>query len=67
MNQAFVINLDFRKNRFKEVQQEFLPFGIECERFSAIRHEKGALGCTLSHLALIARAKEENWPWVMVL
>ncbi|MBX9577070.1 MAG: hypothetical protein K2W97_01170 [Chthoniobacterales bacterium] len=67
MNNAFVINLDSRKKQFKEVQREFLPFRIECERFSAIRHERGALGCTLSHLALIARAKEEGWPWVMVL
>ena len=67
MNKAFVINLDSRKKRFKEVQREFLPFGIKCERFPAIRHERGALGCTLSHLALIARAKEEGWPWVMAL
>lgn len=67
MNKAFVINLDSRKKCFKEVQREFLSFGIECERFPAIRHERGALGCTLSHLALIARAKEEGLPWVMVL
>lgn len=67
MNKAFVINLDSRKKQFKEVQREFFPFGIECERFPAIWHERGALGCTLSHLALIARAKEEGWPWVMVL
>ena len=67
MNKAFVINLDSRKKRFNEMRQTFKPFGIECERFPAIRHERGALGCTLSHLALIARAKEEGWPWVMVL
>lgn len=67
MNKAFVINLDSRKRCFKEVKREFSSFGIECERFPAIRHERGALGCTLSHLALIARAKEEGWPWVMVL
>ena len=67
MNKAFVINLDSRKKRFKEMRQAFKAFGIDCERFPAIRHERGALGCTLSHLALIARAKEKGWPYVMVL
>lgn len=67
MNKAFVINLDSRKKQFKETQQAFAPFGIKCERSRAIRHERGALGCTLSHLELIAHAKEKGWPWVMVL
>ncbi|MBM3856794.1 MAG: hypothetical protein FJ390_02385 [Verrucomicrobia bacterium] len=49
------------------MKRAFKPFGIDCERFSAIQHERGALGCTLSHLTLIARAKEKGWPYVMVL
>lgn len=67
MNQAFIINLDSRKKFFRELRRALKPFGVECERFRAIRHERGALGCTLSHLTLIARAKEEGWPWLMVL
>lgn len=66
MNKAFVINLDSRKEQFKEVQRAFKPFAIKCERFRAIHHENGALGCTLSHLELIARAKRKSWPYVMI-
>jgi|GEM_PF-4499262 len=33
MNKAFVINLDSAEKEFQEVQNAFLPFGIECERF----------------------------------
>ena len=66
MNNAFVINLDVHPEHFAEVQREFAPFGISCKRFPAIEHSNGALGCTLSHLALIARAKKEGWPWIMI-
>lgn len=67
INKAFVINLDSKQEQFHEVQQAFEPYGIECERFSAIRHEVRQVGASLSFLTLIAQAKKEKAPWVMIL
>lgn len=67
MNKAFVINLDTQQEQFEEVKKTFLRYGISCKRFPAIEHEKGTIGCALSHLEIIAKAKKENWPWVMVM
>ncbi len=67
MNKAFVINLDSKLEQFQEVRDAFLPYGIECERFSAIRNEVRQVGASLSFLTLIALAKKEAWPFVMIL
>ena len=67
MNKAFVINLDSKPEQFQEVQQAFLPYGIECERFAAVVDKKKEIGKTLGFLSLIERAKKEHWPWVMIL
>ena len=67
MNNAFVINLDSRREQFEEVQRSFEPYGISCERFSAIEHEEGFVGCALSHLKIIEQAKNNRWPWVMLM
>lgn len=66
MNKAFVINLNDRQQEFKRVERAFRPYGISCERFLAKEHPQGAIGCALSHLEIIAHAKEHDWPWVMV-
>ena len=67
MNSAIVINLDSRREQFEEVRRSFNPYSISCERFSAIEHEEGFVGCALSHLKIIEEAKKNHWPWVMVL
>lgn len=66
MNNAFVINLHSRSEQFEEVRRSFEPYGISCKRFSAIKHSEGFVGCALSHLEIVAQAKKNDWPWVMV-
>jgi len=64
-----IINLDFRKDRLDHITQElekvktFKPM----ERFSAIRHENGTIGCWLSHQTLVKQAKENNEDMILVL
>jgi glycosyl transferase family 25 len=47
------INLDKREDRKKHILAELKKFGIPEEkiiRFSAVQNERGALGCSLSHM-----------------
>lgn len=67
MNKAFVINLDTHPEIFEEVQQELSPYGIECERFVVTRDSNKQIGCTMTHLELIAQAKEKKWPYLMII
>ena len=63
------INLDERADRRAEVAAElesvFPPDKIH--RFSAIRHQYGAIGCSLSHIAVIEMAKANGWENVLVI
>jgi hypothetical protein len=67
VNRAFIINLDTQEELFTEVQQQMLPYGLVCERFVVTPDEHKQIGCSISHLELIARAKEEGWPYLIVL
>lgn len=67
MNKALVINLDSHEKWFTAVQQAMLPYELECERFIVTPDEHKQIGCTMSHLELIARAKKERWPYLIVL
>jgi glycosyl transferase family 25 len=63
------INLNERTDRRAEVEAELLRvFPAErVERFAAIRHSQGAIGCSLSHLAVLERAKVAGWRNVLVV
>jgi glycosyl transferase family 25 len=37
------------------------------ERFSAIKHDVGIVGCAMSHIAILKRAKQEGWKSVLIL
>jgi glycosyl transferase family 25 len=65
---VFYINLDDRKDRRNMVEKELKKIGIEnATRFSAIKMENGALGCSLSHLKCIQMAKENEWDHVLIV
>ena len=63
------INLDRRTDRRAEIEAELIRIGLSGERFAAIERKPGpgALGCGLSHLAVLQKAKQEGWPNVLVL
>jgi len=64
---TLVINLDKRKDRWDEVQQEFKSWTPRVERVSAIQYSPGWKGCTLSHRKVIEIAKERHYPWVLII
>jgi glycosyl transferase family 25 len=69
IHRVVYINLDERTDRKLEVQGELrkmFPDDI-VERFPAIRHVHGGIGCTMSHIAVLERAKAEGWPNVMIV
>ena len=72
----YCINLDRRPDRWEHASEQFQKFGINVERFSAIDHKQldnippniqsGAYGCTLSHLGIIERCKNDNVENVLI-
>jgi len=63
---AFYINLDRRTDRRAEFEEEARKMGLEVERFEAISHAVGGIGCARSHLEVIRLAKARGYPSVLV-
>ena len=67
---AFVINLESRPDRLQQFRANMRSAGIDeskITRFDAIATpKKGWIGCVQSHIALLERAKAEQWPRITV-
>lgn len=65
----FYINLDKRTDRREEIENELRKMNLfeKAERFSAIYHENGAVGCSLSHLEVVKLAKARGYKNYLVL
>lgn len=61
IQEAVVINLDRRKDRLTEFQAQKIPLNVE--RFPAIEHERGIVGCNKSHLAILERP--HKYPFIV--
>ncbi len=66
---TFCINLKRRKDRKKKMIKQFKKFNMNnVEFFTARLHPNGGVaGCRDSHLQVIQIAKEQRWPYVMIL
>lgn len=65
---AIVINLDERTDRWQWIQEHFNGIKtLRIERFPAIKHSRGYVGCLLSHQAIVRYAQEHNYEMVCVL
>lgn len=66
----YCINLDTRRDKWREVSAEFARVGVldRVERFPGIvpPSRDGALGCRLSHEALLRRAEQEGASNILV-
>ena len=63
----YYINLEHRKDRNQEAITELQKIGItNPNRFNAIKHENGAIGCSMSHLEVLKIAKKNNWDYVTI-
>jgi glycosyl transferase family 25 len=70
IDKIIYINLEKRKDRREEIEEEFRRMEIPQDkiiRFNAIAHQIGMLGCTQSHIQVLELAKKEDWKNVLIL
>jgi len=60
------INLDSRTDRRTHFELQFFEIGFHPQRFAAIQNARGAIGCTMSHIACIEMAIQNKWDHVLV-
>jgi len=62
------INLEERTDRRAEIQKQLSIFHHEkIVRFNAIKHRNGAIGCSMSHIAALELAIQNNWKNVLIV
>jgi glycosyl transferase family 25 len=61
------INLDRRTDRREEMEAQLEKVGLRAERFSAIAHSVGIVGCGYSHLAVLKEAREKKCRHVLIM
>lgn len=61
IQEAWVINLDKRKDRLEEFQKQLFPFKVE--KFTALIRKTGEMGCKASHLTVLK--KEHKFPFIV--
>lgn len=61
------INLEKRKDRKEEIENELNKFGLLYERFNAIERPMGLAGCGYSHLEVLKMAKKNKYKNVLIL
>jgi len=60
------INLDYRIDRKQHIESELSKMGWTGERFSAIKDDIGAIGCSKSHIQCLQIALERGWDHVLI-
>ena len=63
----FYINLDCRNDRLVSCENELKKIGLDrpC-RFSAIKTRHGIVGCGISHLRCLEKARDEGLPYITI-
>lgn len=66
---VFYINLEHRLDRNVNVQQQLDTIGLSsvAQRFNAIKMENGAIGCSMSHLALLKNAVKKRFDHILIV
>jgi glycosyl transferase family 25 len=66
LENCYLINLDDKVQRLNDSITELGKLDIKPLRFVAVRHQNGAIGCSLSHLGVLNLAKFKNHEYVLV-
>lgn len=68
IEKVIYINLEERTDRREQIEKELSIFPSDkVIRFNAIKHEKGLIGCGMSHIVCIELAKQNNWKNVLIV
>jgi glycosyl transferase family 25 len=68
VNKIVYINLEHRVDRKEHIEAKLLQYvnTDKIIRFNAVKHKNGAVGCGLSHIAVLEMAIAENWDNVFI-
>ena len=72
IDKIYYINLDHRTDRKKQFENQITThfkdsiLESRIERFPAIKHEQGLLGCSMSHLEVIKKARHTDAKCILV-
>lgn len=63
------INLENRTERKENIEQQLLKCFPEekIQRFNAFRDERGSVGCTKSHIAVLEMAIQQKWKNILIM
>lgn len=67
IDKIIYINLDKRTDRREQMERQLDAFGLSYERFPAIHHSFGIVGCSQSHQAVYRLAKERGYKNIWIL
>ena len=67
LENVYYINLEERKDRKTHVEKELSDLEWNFQRFNAVKAKSGRIGCSMSHLKLLMKAKKENLPYVVIV
>ena len=67
MEHVLYINLSHRKDRRDHIEQQLVRWGVSYERFNAVHHMLGHIGCTQSHIRCLELAIEREWDHVCIV
>ena len=67
IDKIIYINLEKRKDRKQEIENELNKFNLQFERFDAIERKMGLAGCGYSHLNVLKLAKSRNYKNILIL
>jgi hypothetical protein len=70
IDKILYINLDSRKDRRIEIEEQFVKADIpkeKIERISGVYNTRGGLGCTASHIKCLKQAIMNEWNNVLIL
>ena len=64
---TYIINLKHRTDRYEHMVTEMKKLPVSYEFIDAVSHETSSIGCFQSHLKCIKLAKENKFPYVLIL
>lgn len=67
LENVYYINLEERTDRKIHVEKELTELGWSFQRFNAVKAKSGRIGCSMSHLKLLMKAKKENLPYIVIV
>lgn len=69
IDKIIYINLDKRIDKLEEINNELKNYNLydKAERFSAVYHSSGTVGCGKSHLSVLKMAKERKYKNILIL